>query len=178
MAALVRDPRHLSKTKLIWPENHFIHQLIVENERLRQNNEDTLAIKVGLHEDNQRLRASNEHLEATLNAVIEAAGEDWQDVDNLPNVVKAMADIVTHQTAAPASPQQQLLEQMIADLRQLANPQNPTIPPMSPECFRQHAALTALNGVLAARSMWGGTIDEVVSNAVIAADALVQEMAK
>lgn len=175
MAALVRDPRHLSKTKLVWPENHFIHQLIVENERLRQNNEDTLAIKLKLHEENQRLQASNEHLEATLNAVIEAAGEDWQDVDDLPNVVKAMADAAR---SAPASQNQQLLEQMIADLRQLANPQNPTIPPMSPECFRQHAALTALNGVLAARSMWGGTIDEVVSNAVIAADALMQELAK
>jgi hypothetical protein len=178
MAALVRDPRHLSKTKLIWPENHFIHQLIVENERLRQNNEDTLAVKLKLHEENQSLRTSNEHLEATLNAVIEAAGEDWQDVDNLPNVVKAMADIVTNRQAAPASQQQQLLEQMIVDLRTLANPQNPTVPPMSPECFRQHAALTALNGVLAARSQWGSTIDEVVTNAVIAADALVQELAK
>ena len=33
---------------------------------------------------------SNEHLEAMLNAVIEAAGEDWQDVDDLPNVIKRM----------------------------------------------------------------------------------------
>lgn len=34
--------------------------------------------------------SSNEHLEAMLNAVIEAAGEDWQDVDDLPNVIKRM----------------------------------------------------------------------------------------
>lgn len=177
MAALVRDPRHLAKTKTIWPENHFIHQLIVENERLRQNNEDTLAIKLKLNEENQRLRTSVEHLEAMLNAVIEAAGEDWQDVDNLPNVVKAMADLAKNRQAAPASQQQQLLEQMIADLQKLANPQNPTIPPMSPECVRQHAAMSALNGLLAYGKSHGSAAD-YADYAVTYADALVQELAK
>ena len=141
----------------------------------REINDANLTIKLNLVEENQRLRTSNEHLEATLNAVIEAAGEDWQDVDNLPNVVKAMADLAQHRQAEPASRQQQLLEQMIADLQKLANPQNPTIPPMSPEMFRQHAALAAMTGILSDGSYLAS---ELASDAVTYADALVKELAK
>lgn len=142
---------------------------------LREVQKQNLTIKLNLNDENQRLRTQNEHLEATLNAVLEAAGEDWQDVDNLPNVVKAMADLAQHRQAVPASQQQQLLEQMIADLRKLAHPQNPVIPPMSVEMLRQHAALAAVNGL-----MTGGNRDlgAIASDAVIVADALVQELAK
>lgn len=167
---------YIAEARSFYPTNSLVALVCDALEKQLDINEQTLSIKLKLNEENQRLRTQNEHLEATLNAVLEAAGEDWQDVDNLPNVVKAMADIVQHRQAAPASQQQQLLEQMIADLQKLANPQNPTIPPMSPEMFRQQAVLAAMNGMLAA----GESIlaPEIASDAVIYADALVQELAK
>lgn len=54
---------------------------------------------------------SNEHLEAMLNAVIEAAGEDWQDVDDLPNVIKRMRQELDLKSASgyPVSTSQGML---------------------------------------------------------------------
>lgn len=167
----------ITKARSAFPDSALVIGLCDALANSLDINEQTLDIKLKLNEENQRLRTSVAHLEGTLNAVLEAAGEDWQDVDNLPNVVKAMAAIVQHRQAAPASQQQQLLEQMIADLQKLANPQNPVVPPMSVEMFRQHAALTALNGLLAGKG-WTGDHSEIASEAVIAADALVQELAK
>lgn len=123
-----------------------------------------------------RLRTSNEQLEAMLDAVIEAAGEDWQDVDDLPNVVKAMATIAKRRHAAPASQRQQDLQSLVSELQkplQELKELNEGIPPMSPECFRQHAAIAALQGLLANDF---GTIHSAPGVAVEYADALVQKM--
>lgn len=151
-----------------------IRMLCDELEKQLEINEANLTIKQNLADENQRLRATIDGMHKTLNGVLEAAGEDWQDVDDLPNVVKAMADIVEQRQAAPVSHNQQLLEQMIADVRKLSNPQNPAIPPMSPECLRQHAAMSALNGFLAD----GGDTGVAPAMAVRLADALLQELAK
>lgn len=168
---------HIAAARSTYPKSSCVTAICDALALALNNQELNLTIKQNLQDENKRLRTSNEHLEATLNAVIEAAGEDWQDVDNLPNVVKAMADLAQHRQAVPASQNQQLLEQMIADLQKLANPQNPTIPPMSPECLRQHAAMSALNGILAQGKAHGSAAD-YADYAVVYADALVQELAK
>lgn len=135
MANLVRDLEHLEKLKQLWPENHLIHQLVVENQRLRQNNEE-------LHRQSSLRQRTIEQMRA----------------------------------AEPVIPNQQMLEKMIEDLRGLANPQNPTVPPLSSACLRQHASMSALNGLLAAGSLT--TPREMAKQVVIYADALVQELAK
>lgn len=154
MANLVRDPEHLEKCRAVWRENTFVHQLILEVERLRQNNKDTLAVKLQLNEENKRLVHENEelHRQSSLR----------------------QRTIEQMRAAEPVSPNQQMLEQMIADLRGLANPQNPTVPPLSTACLRQHAAMSALNGLLAD----GTATSAAPTMAVRLADSLIKELEK
>lgn len=154
MANLVSDPAHLEKCKAVWRENTFVHQLILEVERLRQNTDDNIAIKLNLAEEIKRLRDENEelHRQSSLR----------------------QRTIEQMRAAEPASPNQQLLEQMIADLQGLANPQNPTVPPLSTACLRQHAAMSALNGLLADGTDTGAA----PTMAVRLADSLIKELAK
>lgn len=154
MAKLVSDPEHLEKCKAVWRENSFVHQLILEVERLRQNNKDTLAVKLQLNEENKRLVHENEelHRQSSLR----------------------QRTIEQMRAAEPVGQNQQMLEQMIADLRGLANPQNPTVPPLSTACLRQHAAMSALNGLLAD----GKSTSAAPTMAVRLADSLIKELEK
>lgn len=155
MAKLVRDPEHLEKCKAVWRENTFVHQLILEVERLRQNNEDTLAIKLKLAEENQSLRAEKEEL--------------YRESAMRKRTIEQM------KTAGIfGSDNQQVLEKMIAEMRGLANPQNPTVPPLSTACLRQHAAMSALNGLLAD----GTATSAAPKMAVNLADSLIKELDK
>lgn len=155
MAKLVKDPAHLEQCKTVWLENTFVHQLILEVERLRQITKDTLAIKRKLAEDNQSLRAEKDELyrESALRQ---------RTIDQMKT------------SGIAVNNNQQVLEQMIADLRDLANPQNPTVPPLSTACLRQHAAMSALNGLLADGTATGAA----PKMAVRLADDLVKELSK
>lgn len=161
-----------------YPDSLIVQSLCDALAIALNNNEANFVIKQNMASENKRLQATIDSMHETLNAVIEAAGEDWQDVDNLPNVIRAMADLAKHRQAPPVSQQQQLLEQMITGLHKLSNPQNPTIPPMSPDCFRQHAAIAALNGVLAMPNKTTTSAQKLAKDAVMTADFLVQELAQ
>lgn len=84
------DIKNLIKGVRTLHNDQAISMLCDELEKSIQFNEDTLAVKIKLHEDNQSLQATIDGMHETLNGVLEAAGEDWQDVDDLPNVIKRM----------------------------------------------------------------------------------------
>lgn len=63
------------------------------------------------------------------------------------------------------------LQQPLRELKEL----NEGVPPLSRECLRQHAAIGALNGILAHGRM---SPEDVAKYAVRHADALVKELAK
>lgn len=84
------DIKNLIKGVRTLHNDQAISMLCDELEKSIQFNEDTLAVKIKLHEDNQSLKATIDGMHETLNGVLEAAGEDWQDVDDLPNVIKRM----------------------------------------------------------------------------------------
>lgn len=139
-----------------YPSNSIVTLICDELEKQLDINEQNLSIKQNLADENQRLRAENEelHRQSSLR----------------------QRTIEQMRAAEPVIPNQQMLEKMIEDLRGLANPQNPTVPPLSSACLRQHASMSALNGLLAAGSLT--TPREMAKQVVIYADALVQELAK
>lgn len=139
-----------------YPSNSIVTLICDELDKQLDINEQNLSIKQNLADENQRLRAENEelHRQSSLR----------------------QRTIEQMRAAEPVGPNQQMLEQMIEDLRGLANPQNPTVPPLSSACLRQHASMSALNGLLAAGSLT--TPREMAKQVVIYADALVQELAK
>lgn len=126
------------------------------------------------------LRAGNESLEAIVDGVLTAAGEDWQDVDELPNTIAKMRHELELKSASgyPVNASQNLIEQLIEQTQKLLNPPQVGIPPMSPECFRQHAALAALNGFMAEDGYRSHGEIIAARMAVKYADALVKELAK
>lgn len=151
-----------------YPNTHIVQRLCDELEKSAQFNEDTLDIKIKLQEGNKRLTEENQRLitekdqlEAIVDGVLTAAGEDWQDVDDLPNVISKLRQDLELKSASgyPVS----------------ASVGMTGIPPMSPELFRQHAALAAMSGLL---SDGAYLASELASDAVTYADALVQELAK
>lgn len=139
-----------------YPSNSIVTLICDELDKQLDINEQNLSIKQNLADENQRLRAENEelHRQSSLR----------------------QRTIEQMRAAEPVGPNQQMLEQMIEDLRGLANPQNPTVPPLSSACLRQHASMSALNGLLAAGALT--TPREMAKQVVIYADALVQELAK
>lgn len=75
---------------------------------------------------------------------------------------------------------QQRLQALVTELQQPLqelNTLNEGVPPLSPECLRQHAAIGALQGLLTNPEQ-GGTKSDIARYAVNYADALVQELAK
>lgn len=168
-----------------YPNMKTVQRLCDELEKSAQFNDDTLAIKIKLQEgnkclteENQRLIADKDNLEAIVEGVLTAAGEDWQDVDELPNTIAKMRHELELKSASgyPVNASQHLIEQLIEQTQKLLNPPQAGIPPMSPECFRQHAVLAALNGMIAS-GKWND-LNETVLDAVITADAMVKELAK
>ncbi|WP_288078565.1 hypothetical protein [Pseudomonas sp.] len=156
------DIKNLIKGVRTLHNDQAISMLCDELENSIQFNEDTLKIKIGLAEENQRLRTANEHLESMVGSCLEAAGEDWQDVDDLPNVIKRM---------------RQELELKSASGYPVASSMGMVgIPPMSPECFRQNAVLAVVNGMLAS-GRWDNA-NELVSDALDSVDHLIRELAK
>lgn len=139
-----------------YPSNSIVTLICDELEKQLDINEKNLSIKLNLNEENQRLRAENEelHRQSSLR----------------------QRTIEQMRAAEPVGPNQQMLEQMIADLRGIANPQNPTVPPLSPACLRQHGAMSALNGMLASGVRYN--TEKMASDVVRLADALVKELAK
>lgn len=124
-----------------YPNMHTVQRLCDELEKSAQFNEDTLAIKIGLHEENERLRAEKEELyrESAL--------------------------------------RQRTIDQMITSGYPVVASIGMTgIPPMSPECFRQHAVLAVVSGMLAS-GRWDNPKD-LVSDAIVSVDHLTRELAK
>lgn len=146
----------IKKARGLYPSHSIVTLICNELEKQLDINEKNLSIKLNLNEENQRLRAENEelHRQSSLR----------------------QRTIEQMRAAEPAIPNQQMLEKMIADLQGITNPQNPTVPPLSTACLRQHASMSALNGLLAAGSLT--TPREMAKQVVIYADALVQELAK
>nr|DAM52170.1 MAG TPA: hypothetical protein [Caudoviricetes sp.] len=120
---------------------HTVQRLCDELEKSAQFNEDTLAIKIGLHEENERLRAEKEELyrESAL--------------------------------------RQRTIDQMKASGYPVSASMGMTgIAPMSPELFRQHALLAAMDGMLAS-----GRYDnapDLIADTVSTVELLVKELAK
>lgn len=151
----------IAAARSAYPDMRTVQRLCEELEKSAQFNEDTLAIKIGLAEENQRLRAEKEelHRESSLRQ---------RTIDQM----KA--------SGYPITASQNLLEQLLAQTEKLLNPAqvvNPQIPPMSPECFRQNAAMAALNGLLT-NPQQGGSTTDIAKYAAKYADALVKELAK
>ncbi len=127
------------------------------------------------------IKARLDHPEdAIVNALCDALLVALDDRLKLNEDLKNLRQNLEIKDAAayPVSTAQQMFETLIEETRKLTNPNPAGIPAMSPECFRQHVAIAALNGLLTTKSQFFDSIDDVVSNAVIVADTLVKELAK
>lgn len=135
----------IAAARSAYPDMKTVQRLCDELEKSAQFNEDTLKIKIGLAEENQRLRQELELKSAS---------------------------------GYPVNASQNLIEQLIEQTQKLLNPPQVGIPPMSPECFRQHAVLSALNGLLAGDGYRTYGEKRGARIAVDLVDALVKELAK
>lgn len=145
----------IKEARELYPSNSIVTLICDELEKQLDINEQNLTIKQNLHEENQRLRAEKEEL--------------YRESAMRKRTIEQM------KTAGIfGSDNQQVLEKMIAEMRGLANPQNPTVPPLSTACLRQHAAISALNGLLADGTNTGAA----PTMAVRLADSLVKELEK
>lgn len=178
LIAEARQPR--------FPNNEIVQRLCDALQKSARFNDDTLQIKLGLAEENQRLRSRNEELETicaesyqVVGILADAAGvfETSESVsgalDNLSQAKLVHTDVLPFELEEKSD---SLDTQKTVSYPIAASIGMTGIPPMSPECFRQHAILSAMNGMLAA-GRWDD-VTELVADAVIAADALVNELAK
>ena len=171
----------IAAARSAYPDMKTVQRLCDELEKSAQFNDDTLKIKIGLAEENQRLRSKEEELGTicaesyqVVGALAVAAG-----VFNELPVIKALdnlsAQVLVHTDVLPFSLDDTAIEQ--AAKYPVATSMGMTgIPPMSPECFRQHAVLTVANGMLAS-GRWDNA-NELVSDALDSVNHLIRELAK
>lgn len=164
-----------------YPDMKIVQLLCDELEKSAQFNEDTLKIKIGLAEENQRLQAKEEELGTicaesyqVVGALAVAAG-----VFNELPVIKALdnlsAQVLVHTDVLPFSLDYTAIKKA-ANYPVAASMGMTGIPPMSPECFRQHAVLAVVSGMLAS-GCWDNPKD-LVSDTLVAVNHLTRELAK
>ncbi|WP_439954879.1 hypothetical protein [Klebsiella pneumoniae] len=175
----------IAAARSAYPDMKTVQRLCDELEKSAQFNDDTLAIKIGLQEDNRRLMARVKELGTVC-------AESYQVVGALANVggvfnelpvIKALDNLsaqkLVHTDVLPFSLPFSLDYTAIkkaANYPVAASMGMTGIPPMSPECFRQHAILSAMNGMLAS-GCWDNPKD-LVSDALVSVNHLTRELAK
>lgn len=171
----------IAAARSAYPNMKTVQRLCDELEKSAQFNDDTLAIKISLAEENQRLQAKEEELGTicaesyqVVGALAVAAG-----VFNELPVIKALdnlsAQVLVHTDVLPFSLDYTAIKKA-ANYPIAASMGMTGIPPMSPECFRQHAILSAMNGMLAS-GCWDNPKD-LVSDALVSVNHLTRELAK
>lgn len=171
----------IAAARSAYPDMKTVQRLCDELEKSAQFNDDTLAIKIGLHEDNKRLTARVEELETVCAESYQVVGAlaDMGGVFNELPVIKALDNLsaqkLVHTDVLPFSLDDAVVKQA-ANYPIAASMGMTGVPPMSPECFRQHAILSAMNGMLAS-GCWDNPKD-LVSDALVSVDHLTRELAK